>query len=175
MSRPARKPTLKILRRLSTRISLRGLRRLIWVNTLRRGHTVGFLEGRLISIYMHISFRITTFFSYANWNNRLTLPPQYTTNLQQMTLKTKEQKHKRIIKMKGLPQCFQMSYFADMSKMLVRSSDEHVSRSARKPTLWPLRNLRADPGRHFTQSPLILVFSREIPTNKMTSFKPSQY
>ena len=29
-------------------ISLRGLRRLIWVDTLVRGHNVGFLAGRLI-------------------------------------------------------------------------------------------------------------------------------
>ena len=34
-------------RNVSARISLRGLRRLIWVDTLRRGHNVGFLAGRL--------------------------------------------------------------------------------------------------------------------------------
>ena len=33
----------------SARISLRGLRRPIWVDTLRRGHNVGFLAGRLNS------------------------------------------------------------------------------------------------------------------------------
>ena len=32
-------------RNVSARISLRGLRRLIWVDTLRRGHYVGFLAG----------------------------------------------------------------------------------------------------------------------------------
>ena len=33
---------------MSARISLRGMRRLIWVDTLRRCHNVGFLAGRLI-------------------------------------------------------------------------------------------------------------------------------
>ena len=32
---------------MSARISLRGLRRLIWVDALRRGHNVGFLAGQL--------------------------------------------------------------------------------------------------------------------------------
>ena len=34
-------------RNVSARISMRGLRRLIWIDTLHRGHTVGFLEGQL--------------------------------------------------------------------------------------------------------------------------------
>ena len=33
---------------MSIRISLRGMLRLIWVDTLRRDHNVGFLEGQLI-------------------------------------------------------------------------------------------------------------------------------
>ena len=35
-------------RNVSARISLRGVRRLIWVDTLRRAHNVGFLVERLI-------------------------------------------------------------------------------------------------------------------------------
>ena len=31
----------------SVRISLREMRRLIWIDALRKGHTVGFLAGRL--------------------------------------------------------------------------------------------------------------------------------
>ena len=37
-------------RNVSARISLRGMRKLIWVDTLRRYHNVGFLAGRLISM-----------------------------------------------------------------------------------------------------------------------------
>ena len=40
--------SLPLRRNVSARISLRGLRRLIWVDTLRRDHTVGFLVERLI-------------------------------------------------------------------------------------------------------------------------------
>ena len=35
--------SIPLRRNVSARISLRGMRRLIWVDTLRRGHTVGFL------------------------------------------------------------------------------------------------------------------------------------
>ena len=42
----------------SVRISLRGLRRLIWVDTVRRAHNVGFLEERLI-FHWHKSNRTT--------------------------------------------------------------------------------------------------------------------
>ena len=43
-------------RNVSARISLRGLRRLIWVDTLRGGHNVGFLAGLLNFNYSYWSF-----------------------------------------------------------------------------------------------------------------------
>ena len=39
--------SISLRRNVSARNSLRGLRTLIWINTLRRGHNVGFLAGRL--------------------------------------------------------------------------------------------------------------------------------
>ena len=40
--------SIPLRRNMPVRISLRGLHRMILVDTLRRGHTVGFLAGRLI-------------------------------------------------------------------------------------------------------------------------------
>ena len=40
--------SIPLRRNVSARISLRGLRMLIWIDTLRRDHTVGSLAGRLI-------------------------------------------------------------------------------------------------------------------------------
>ena len=40
--------SIPLRRYVSARISLRGLRTLIWFDTLRRGHNVGFLAGRFI-------------------------------------------------------------------------------------------------------------------------------
>ena len=46
-------------RNVSARISLRGLRRLIWDDTLRRGHNVGFLTGWLIcTVTPSVEFRM---------------------------------------------------------------------------------------------------------------------
>ena len=39
--------SIPLRRNVSARISLRGMRRLIWVDTLRRSHNVGFLAERL--------------------------------------------------------------------------------------------------------------------------------
>ena len=46
--------SLLLRRNMSARISLRGLRRLIWVDTLRRSHNVGFLAERLNYLFMMI-------------------------------------------------------------------------------------------------------------------------
>ena len=42
--------SIPLMRNVLARIWLRGLRRLIWVNTLRRGHNVVFLAGRLLCV-----------------------------------------------------------------------------------------------------------------------------
>ena len=49
-------PLSSLRRNVSARISLRGLRRLMWVDTLRRGNTVGFLVEWLI---WHLSLTFT--------------------------------------------------------------------------------------------------------------------
>ena len=47
--------SIQLRRNVSARISLRGLRRLIWVNTLRRGHNVGFLAGTVLYMVNRVS------------------------------------------------------------------------------------------------------------------------
>ena len=46
---------------MSVWISLRGLRRLIWVDTLLRGHNVGFLAGWLIPLDSNQCIRFNVF------------------------------------------------------------------------------------------------------------------
>ena len=60
--------SIPLRRNVSARISSRGLRSLIWVNTLRRVHTVGFLDLRPMCTCSAMLYSLKRCILYAGWS-----------------------------------------------------------------------------------------------------------